>query len=253
MLDPRSIDLDELCAALDDSHDGVSWWIEPATGAIRPHIPDLDGDGSPEENGWTSIPPGGSDEGYRDMEAFVDAVPDRRASDQLGRAIVGRGAFRRFNDVLSDVPELRDQWFRFRDARAHRRALDWLESEGLVSASDAARARGLHPDPVLIVDPLASAVAADLAELYGERLRQVLIFGSRARGDQTEESDLDLLVVLADPVQPWEELRSMRDVLGRHFDRSFVVIAALPVAESVWRAPTEPVLIRAATEAVRVA
>jgi hypothetical protein len=45
----------------------------------------------------------------------------------------------------------------------------------------------------------------------------------------------------------------MRDVLGRHFDRSGVVIAALPVAESVWRAPTEPVLIRAAAEAVRVA
>lgn len=254
MLDPRSIDIDELCRALDGQEDvEVSWWIDPGTGEIRPHIPDADGYATPEEDGWTSVPPAGSRAGYRDMEEFATAVPDRRTSELLGRAIVGRGAFRRFRDALSDLPELRDQWLRFRDARGRRRALDWLEQEGLISAPDAEGARAEHPDPVLIVDPLASAVAADLAEFYGERLREVLIFGSRARGDHTAESDLDLLVVLADPVQPWTELRSMREVLWHHFDRSFVVIVALPVAESTWRAPAEPVLIRAAAEAVRVA
>ncbi|MDN5931563.1 MAG: nucleotidyltransferase domain-containing protein [Pseudonocardia sp.] len=253
MLDPHSIDLDELCVALDSQYGEMSWWIDPATGEIRPHIPDVDGDETPEEDGWTFVPPSGTREGYHDMEDFAAVVPDRRVSGLLERAIVGRGAFRRFKDVLFDLPELREQWFRFRDARARRRALDWLEDVGLISSEDAARARAVHDDPVLIADPLAAAVAADLAELYGDRLRQVLIFGSRARGDHTEESDLDLLVVLADPVQPWQELRSMREVLWRHFDRSCVVIAALPVAESTWHAPTEPVLIRAAAEAVRVA
>lgn len=142
---------------------------------------------------------------------------------------------------------------RFRDARARRRALDWLEFEELIRPEDAERARAAHQDPPLHVDPLAAAVAADLAELYDDRLRQVLVFGSRARGDHTEDSDLDLLVVLADPVEPWSELRAMREVLGRHFDRSFVVVSALPVAESMWDNPVEPVLIRAGTEAVRVA
>ncbi len=254
MLDPRSIDLDELCLALDGQDNGeMSWWIDPTTGALRPHIPDVDGAETPGEHGWVVVEPAGSRSGYRDMEDFAALLPDRRVAEMLVRAVAGRGAFRRFGDVLSDLPEVREQWSRFRNARARRRALDWLESQGLVSAAHAGRVRGSYPDPVLIADPLAAAIAADLLELYGERLREVLVFGSRARGDHTEESDLDLIVVLADPVQPWAELRFMDQLLWRHFDRSFVVIAALPVAESAWHAPTEPVLIRAAGEAVRVA
>lgn len=43
---------------------------------------------------------------------------------------------------------------------------------------------------------VARAVAADLAAKYGERLRGVIVFGSVARGDNTDESDIDLLVLL---------------------------------------------------------
>ena len=56
------------------------------------------------------------------MAEFVAAVHHRRAADLLDRAISGRGAFRRFKDTLFEFPELRDTWFRFRDARARRRA-----------------------------------------------------------------------------------------------------------------------------------
>jgi UTP:GlnB (protein PII) uridylyltransferase len=35
-----------------------------------------------------------------------------------------------------------------------------------------------------------------IAELYGDRLDKVVLFGSYARGEQHEESDVDFLVVL---------------------------------------------------------
>lgn len=182
MLDPDAVDLAELCLALDDRDYERSWWIHPETGEIKPHIPDVDGDETPEEDGWAYIHAADSREAYRDMADFVAAVPDRRAADLLDRAITGRGAFRRFKDVLFDFADLREAWFRFRDARATRRALDWLEDAGLVEPADAERARAAHPDPPLVHNPLAAAVAADLRELYGERLKEVLLFGSRARG-----------------------------------------------------------------------
>lgn len=253
MLDPDAIDLEDLCTALDDHSPEMSWWIDPVSGEIRPHLPDVDGDQTPEEDGWAFIRPADSREGYQDMADFVAAVPDRRAADMLDRAITGRGAFRRFKDTLFDFPELREQWFRFRDSRARRRALDWLETEDLISSDDADRARAAHPDPPVAGDPLAAAVATDLAELYGDRLRHVLIFGSRARGDHTDESDLDLLVVLEDPVSPWDELRRMDDILWRHSDRSGIVVSAMTVGLARWRTPETPVLIRAAAEGVRVA
>ena len=38
-------------------------------------------------------------------------------------------------------------------------------------------------------DPILKRFRAALAELYGERLERVVLFGSRARGDAREDSD----------------------------------------------------------------
>lgn len=46
------------------------------------------------------------------------------------------------------------------------------------------------------------AVKSALLERYGSRLAGLYLFGSRARGDHREDSDLDLAVVLHDPRQP---------------------------------------------------
>ncbi|HTU85763.1 MAG TPA: nucleotidyltransferase domain-containing protein [Solirubrobacteraceae bacterium] len=43
---------------------------------------------------------------------------------------------------------------------------------------------------------IGEEAARRLAEVYGDRLRQVVLFGSWARGQAHEESDVDLLVVL---------------------------------------------------------
>ena len=44
-----------------------------------------------------------------------------------------------------------------------------------------------------------------LACVYGERLRGVYLYGSYARGDAHEDSDIDVAVVLAGPVNSAEE------------------------------------------------
>src|SRR5919202_1231836 len=102
---------------------------------------------------------------------------DLPAVDLLERAIAGRGAFRRFKDTLFEFPELRDAWFRFRDTRMQRRAIEFLVDQGLVDEAEAERALAdLHVpqlgDQSTVVDPreLAGAVAADLHRLYGETL-----------------------------------------------------------------------------------
>ena len=125
----------------------MSWWIDPATGEIRPHIRDVDGDETPEEDGWTYVPPTESRDGYRDMADFAATVTDPHAAELLALALEGRGAFRRFRNIVFEHEELGPEWRRFRDARAARRALDWLEVEGLVTAADADEVRALHPDP----------------------------------------------------------------------------------------------------------
>jgi hypothetical protein len=255
MLDPESMDLDELCTALDDHTPGVTWWIDPATGALRAHLADVGGASTDElvAAGWRRIRSTESYESYRDMADFVAAVHHRRAADLLDRAITGRGAFRRFKDTLFEFPELRDQWFRFRNARGRRRALDWLATEGLVSRAEAERVAAAHPDPEQEDEDIPAAIAVDLGMLYGDRLRQVLLFGSWVHGDGPGEFDLQLIVVLSDLRSPWEELHRMDELLWRHTERSGLAITVLPVSPDELATPRSSVLKRAVAEAVLVA
>ena len=80
---------------------------------------------------FVRVPHVESYEAYADMEAFIDTVSDRRLRERLWRAIEGRGAFRRFKDVLAGDFRERKRWFAFRDERVDRRVREWLESEGI--------------------------------------------------------------------------------------------------------------------------
>jgi antitoxin ChpS len=93
------------------------------------------------------------------------------------------------------------------------------------------------PDDATVARALR-AFAAAVRRHYGDRLRGLYLFGSRARGDHTPESDADVAVVLADG--DWRVL-SEKKVLSR-LGYDLVVdtgtdIQAWPIRESEWREP----------------
>ena len=62
-------------------------------------------------------------------------------------------------------------------------------------------------------DPILARCRTVLEELYGGRLKGLILFGSAARGDDTPESDIDLLVLLDGPVNGSAEVRRIWHVL----------------------------------------
>jgi hypothetical protein len=68
---------------------------------------------------------------YGWMAEFTATVGDARLRDRLEVALRGRGAFRRFKEVLLDAPGERERWFAFRDARLRVAARDWLAEQGI--------------------------------------------------------------------------------------------------------------------------
>ena len=148
------------------------------------------------------------------MEDFAAHVRDVRARDLLERAIVGRGAFRRFKDTLIEMPDLRRAWFAFHDARSERRALEWLVERDLVEPGAAAEAIAARGDPgpddlpgLIDAQGLANRVAHDLRRVYRKRLRTVLLVGAWARGDAHPEAPVELVVVLDRFADRWAEKR----------------------------------------------
>jgi predicted nucleotidyltransferase len=69
-----------------------------------------------------------------------------------------------------------------------------------------------------------------LMQTYGERLKGVILYGSMARKKSTPQSDMDLLVLLAPPVDYFMELRNLVDVLYPVQLQSKHLISAKPVS-----------------------
>jgi predicted nucleotidyltransferase len=78
---------------------------------------------------------------------------------------------------------------------------------------------------------LAGEAASILAEAYGARVREVVLFGSWARSQAHEESDIDLLVVLRDVADRAGETDRMVDLLYDLEADSGRAIHAFPVAQ----------------------
>lgn len=79
-------------------------------------------------NDWVLIPSISSRDSYRWMEAFVDSLPQGILVEKLGIALNGKGAFRRFKDVLAGYPAQRQAWFDFENQKVVQEAKDWIEA-----------------------------------------------------------------------------------------------------------------------------
>ena len=131
--------LDELCSAMDDSSYEHDYYLDLETGEILLILDYMDDEESKklrdnideEPDRYERIPKAESHEGYEDMEDFIATVEDEHLAELLEVAINGKGAFRRFKDVLARHPEERERWFRFKDERMEQRALEWLEDIGV--------------------------------------------------------------------------------------------------------------------------
>jgi hypothetical protein len=153
MLELRDIDIDEIATALADQTDyDHRWLLDPATGQVAFWTSDtgIDGENPVEidELDLILIDPLPSHVWYQDMADFADGVSDIAAARQLSGSLQGRGAFRRFKKQVYDHhPELISAWHAFRDARAQRRAVEWLLDQGLIDDGAANRFAADHPDP----------------------------------------------------------------------------------------------------------
>jgi len=86
------------------------------------------------EGRFVHLDPASSREQYRWMERFVQSVADEALKERLILAIDGKGAFRRFKDVLLSYPVERDRWFTYRANLLHIYINGWLDTQDIVIA-----------------------------------------------------------------------------------------------------------------------
>jgi len=140
-------DWEELVAAFEGSGFDHSNYLDLETGevlSVMREIMDSEMDEieqrvNSEPERYKIIPSIDSSETYDDMVKFIDTVEDRHLAELLSVAIGGKGAFRRFKDVLLSYPIERQRWFEFQSDLMASRVEEWLREVGVEPASERRR------------------------------------------------------------------------------------------------------------------
>ncbi len=70
-----------------------------------------------------------------------------------------------------------------------------------------------------------------LEELYGERFVRLVLYGSQARNEATEDSDIDVMVILRGTISPGNEIFRMGGLVTELNLKYDELIAAFPISE----------------------
>jgi uncharacterized protein len=89
---------------------------------------------------------------------------------------------------------------------------------------------------------------------YGENLDQIVLYGSRARGDWEAESDIDLLVVLKQIKDFWADVRMLEAIA---YNTTFgsgvpIVLSVIPIRTEEFMMPATPFVSNLRREGVLV-
>jgi hypothetical protein len=101
---------------------------------------------------YVRVEPASSREQYRWMEKFVSSVADEPLRDRLIISIDGKGAFRRFKDVLLAYPAERERWFSYRADLLHWHIHHWLRESELSAITDPPWGEAKPPPELPVVE-----------------------------------------------------------------------------------------------------
>jgi len=83
----------------------------------------------------------------------------------------------------------------------------------------------------------------NLKKLYGDQLSKIILYGSYSRGEQTEDSDVDLAIVLKGNIRSFKEIDKMTAIAGEIDLKYNILLSLHPVSEKDYESCKTPLLI----------
>ena len=102
------------------------------------------------------------------------------------------------------------------------------------------------------ISRLVDRVKEHLIELYGEKIKKVILYGSHARGEASGESDIDLLVLVDESIEPFEVRKRLSDLLFDILLEEGELISVITLPENFFENYNYPFMLNVKKEGVSV-
>ena len=87
-------------------------------------------------------------------------------------------------------------------------------------------------------------------KLYGSRLKNIILYGSWATGKATQDSDIDLAIVLDGDVTPGREIDRLIDIVTEINLNYGVLLSIYPISEKDYNSLNSPLLLNIRREGI---
>ncbi len=94
----------------------------------------------------------------------------------------------------------------------------------------------------LRIRKLMKELKEGLVRIYGERLKAVYLYGSYARGDYRSGSDVDVMILLKDYRNYWEEISRTSELMSNVSLEYDLLVSRIFMTEEKWKKSDTPLL-----------
>ncbi|MCD6166797.1 nucleotidyltransferase domain-containing protein [bacterium] len=102
------------------------------------------------------------------------------------------------------------------------------------------------------ITQLVNQVKNHLIKKYGEKIREVILYGSHVRGEATKDSDMNILVLIDNSLEPFEVRRSLGDLLFDILLEEGEFISVMVLSEDFFKNYNYPFMLNVKREGIRV-
>lgn len=100
------------------------------------------------------------------------------------------------------------------------------------------------------IEPILNDLKLILNQNYGERLKGIILFGSYARGDAIDGSDIDVLILLDNVKDPIEEGDKISEPIWKLDLKHDTVVFALPMDVNEYKSRRSPLILNVKKEGI---
>ena len=100
--------------------------------------------------------------------------------------------------------------------------------------------------------PILEEFRLELKRLYKEKFKRLILFGSHARGEATDNSDIDVMAVIEGIENPVKELGKLSDLISRVSLKYDTLISLYPISTDDYERRNSPLLLNVKKEGISV-